>query len=509
MASDDIQAFDRASLDQFVTELIRAGFELTGTRTWTGPIHSGLTQFTDAPTMRITIDNGWPYRWPRLFVDGIHRDHANPAGEVCLWQPGDSSAQWETFAGFEARISTWCEARKEGFRPEDVVLDAHLSFDRHQSAMALVDLDALTEQVPAGREHASGKLSGQWEREGVLDLVPGEVIGMPMAGRWIWSKRAIAPPADFDEVRAAVPADEVPKLERFLERLPVDGTISPLLLAWETAEHGRTALALVVSRVANEVGASALELAPTDLRIRRLRAGPDAEALADKSVTIFGIGAIGSNVALRLAEAGVGTVRLIDGDQLRPGNIVRHAASGPLGAYKADAVADLIRIRAPWSAAIPIQSSPWTPAQLEAQAQGSDLVVEGTGLVLFSQALELVTRGLALPFVSAALYRAGAIARVRRSDPAQGDTTITERRDNPGDRYPIIPVGDEPRRLEPGCTAAVNNASPVAVAAVAALTAEIAIDTLLAEFRFPDEVLEVYRPLDSPPFDTIGRLTSG
>ena len=46
-------------------------------------------------------------------------------------------------------------------------------------------------------------------------------------------------------------------------------------------------------------------------------------------MAVFGCGAIGSNVACRLAEAGTGMLRLVDADIMRPGNIVRHAASYP------------------------------------------------------------------------------------------------------------------------------------------------------------------------------------
>jgi ThiF family len=51
----------------------------------------------------------------------------------------------------------------------------------------------------------------------------------------------------------------------------------------------------------------------------------DLEALAAKKVTIFGLGAVGSPLALSLAREGVGSFELCDPDLLRPGNVVRHA----------------------------------------------------------------------------------------------------------------------------------------------------------------------------------------
>jgi hypothetical protein len=61
--------------------------------------------------------------------------------------------------------------------------------------------------------------------------------------------------------------------------------------------------------------------------------------------------------------------------------------------------------------------------------------------------------------------------------------------------------------LEPGCNAPVNNASPIAVAAIAGVTAEIAVDALAERWRYAEETIDVYRPLDAPPFDRLGRVT--
>jgi hypothetical protein len=84
------------------------------------------------------------------------------------------------------------------------------------------------------------------------------------------------------------------------------------------------------------------------------------------------------------------------------------------------------------------------------------------------------------------------------------DTPISERiKDH---RYPTIPPGDEPRVFEPGCSAPVNNASPIAVAAVAALTADITVDHLVGRNLYPDEVIDVYRPLEDAPFNRLGRV---
>jgi hypothetical protein len=70
--------------------------------------------------------------------------------------------------------------------------------------------------------------------------------------------------------------------------------------------------------------------------IRTLRAGredrgaraPAAAALAGKTIAVFGLGAIGAPLAVELARNGCGELRLVEPDDVEPGNAVRW----PLGA---------------------------------------------------------------------------------------------------------------------------------------------------------------------------------
>ena len=51
----------------------------------------------------------------------------------------------------------------------------------------------------------------------------------------------------------------------------------------------------------------------------------DVALLADKLVVIAGVGTVGSQIAQELANSGVSHLRLIDGDHLEEGNLIRHA----------------------------------------------------------------------------------------------------------------------------------------------------------------------------------------
>lgn len=70
----------------------------------------------------------------------------------------------------------------------------------------------------------------------------------------------------------------------------------------------------------------------------------ERERLADKHLTVVGLGSVGSALALMAARAGVGQFTLIDNDLLTPENVGRHCCDlSALGQPKAQAVARLIR----------------------------------------------------------------------------------------------------------------------------------------------------------------------
>ena len=97
---------------------------------------------------------------------------------------------------------------------------------------------------------------------------------------------------------------------------------------------------------------------------RDLDAG--AQALRNMKVAVLGCGSVGGPVAVRLAQAGVGSLCLIDGDQLSSANVGRH----PLGVaritqFKATALADELRTRFPHLKVVEGIASDWRTAHAE------------------------------------------------------------------------------------------------------------------------------------------------
>ena len=495
-----IRTLDQAGLEAFQTGLIRRGFEPRDPdrRIWVGPIVESLKSLADAEEITIHFVDGWPFEHPRLLVPGIDLRHVGPTGEVCLWRPGEASDASIATDGYFARVEEWVERTHKGFRQEDFALDAHLSFgDVQRDAIATVELSSLG----MGTAGSLGNISATWnESRTVLDVQSGNPGSIE--GRWYLLANVPTPPRGLAALRDVLAANQRNNFDRRLNAIS-KGKPQVFLFAWDR-DFGRDALILHAEHEAGGVVTRAVEVAPTDLSVLRMRAGPDWELLAPKAALVFGVGSIGSNLSLRLAECGLGRLVIVDGQRLRPGDIVRHAASRwAVGNRKTDSTGYLIRTRAPWTKVEAVDGAIWNPELLRGAVRDHDLVIDATGVTGFVSQLSLLCDEVKMPLLSVALYREGSLVRVCRQGLAS-DTVIADRLHD--ERYPIIAAGDEAERFEAGCSSAVNNASPVAVAAAAALAAEVGIDLLTGRSLYPDEVIDVYRPLDAAPFDQIGRV---
>jgi len=502
-----ISTLDRSSLEEFQTQLIEAGFRPTDElqRTWVGSTPDCFRRFTNASQMRLVFQDGWPFRPPKVFVPGIELEHVNPEGEVCLWRPDDSSLQWKALEGLNERIEEWCSAAPE-FRPEDAALDAHLYFKGGEEAsiLAVFDLGSISASGFADRRH--GALHGIRKHSRLMELHGGPGTSESIPGRWYYRTAISPPPWDIDALEGKLGKSQrrdFEDLQRRVASRPV-GSEGIVLLIWDTG-GGKDAMAVLLQKEQTGIVAKPLIAAPNDEGTLRLRSGPDFSMVRPKHVVLFGAGAIGSHVALLLSESGLGHLTIVDCDLLRPGDVVRHAAdASAVGCPKADIVKVVVEHSAPWTRVESKGICPWTLDHLQALTQGADLALDATGFWSFAQHVSVYFGQISVPLISAALYRGGSVARVRRQV-LEADTPIYSRVDNPA--YPVIPPADTDEVvLEMGCSSPVINAPPVSVAAAAALTAQVVIDSLTSRFECSDEVVEVYRPLDSPPFNKPGRV---
>ena len=507
------ESFDVASLEGFRADLVASGFEpvpSTERRMWQGPIHPAFDGLTDARTMAIVFDPGWPYRPPRVFVGGLDTNHSTLDGFVCLWRDGDLSGEWETVDGLFSRIEDWCQRARNGWQDDDLPFDAYLNFKRKWPVMATFDLDSLRTSIGSW-----GDINGVLTNPNLLSLRPGPAAG-PRELRGLWfrvGQLQAPPPRNLSELPRHLKRPQRKGLEKALARRRETrgpqqmGGVDIILFAWQRRER-TDLLVMACEGVGDEVEAAALVAEPNDVRTLRLRAGPDADILAGRSAVLFGAGALGGHVAVTLAESGLDSLRLVDGELLSPGNVVRHVAGhDQVGKLKVNAVEVAIRNHAPWTKVESI-APPANPYGLQEVAQlleNADVVIDATGNDAFVRPVARVAEDRGKPLISGALFRGGFVGRVQRKA-LETDSSILDRTESPD--YPNVPPGDSKVDFaEPdlGCSAPVNNAPPASVLACASLIAQAAIDVLTDRFELEDEVIHVYRPLPEAPFDRVGQ----
>ncbi len=502
-----VDTVDKASLDAFRLSLLKGGFEVvpeSGGRAWSGPLPNELHDLTSARTMVVLIRDGWPYFHPYTFVDGIAGEHVRDDGLVCLWNDDDVSLKWLTWLGVRSRLVAWADRARTGFHPDDRALDAFLGFASHSGELATFDLKEL-----AGwhfSDGKSGRMHGRWVNKGRLDLLPGRAHGDELTGRWFYRDRVERSPLSIDAFVAALSPVQRQAYRRGLDRDPAsgEGPLRVVALIWPRFDAFDV---VVISMVdANGAyGAKVLEPAPRDTVALARRAGQDSSLLATKSVVIFGAGAVGSHIALLLAEDGVGRLRLVDNDRVRPGNVVRHVAGAhAVGLHKVIALGVEIGEHAPWTSVDFRRDRPFGPRNIRQVIDRADLVVDATGHASFAAGLARVAGADGIPLVAATLFRNGAVGRAERQ--LAGDVPLFER--SAANGFETVPreSDEEPIVLELGCSAPVNLAPPSSVVTLAGLAARMVVDTLTNRFSYPQEVIEVYRPLDTPRFARVGQL---
>ena len=400
--------------------------------------------------------------------------------------------------------------RGGGWENDDLGQDALLNFSRKWALLATFDLEELdVGNGTMGEFH--GKLNDEPCR---LDLRPARAPSTQcLRGLWFHvGELNTPPPRNLTEVLSCLRRRQSKTLIRELDRrravdaLVASDGVDLILFCWE--RNSRPDLLVMACTGADQnLEVIALQPGPNDKQSLILRAGPDTPALCNCRAVVFGAGALGGHVALVLAESGLGSLDLVDGDVLSPGNVVRHVAGhDQVGAAKVDAVEAVVKNHARWTVVSAHQEWSRTPSSMQERIENSDIVVDATGDESFTRSISIVARAACKPLVSGALYRGGSIGRVQR-EAQVSDTPIDHRTES--EHYLGIPPGADAEELatpEIGCSAPVNNASPTSVLACASLIAQAAIDVLTERFELSDETIDVYKAIESPPFDRLGRV---
>jgi len=501
--SHDVSTLHRGELDQLISDLVEAGFTPIGgdRHRWCGPINPGLGRLTSAGEMRIELRDGWPYIHPYLFANGlVGRRHVNAFGNVCLWPENeDRNSEWTRLDAIQARIAEWVADQEAG--APDPPLDAHLYFSGPSSHRLLtLDIEGLIRQGEVRRgDGQHGALRAKLARDVFEVSDRGNLTAL-----WFWRSSVDSPPTDEGRFFDSLTRDQRHAFARLTNRLSASRPSLAILL-WDDA--GETnALALELAGAGGRHVAKVVEVARTDPSVIRIRAGPDAPVLASKTVAVFGVGAIGSEVTMLLARSGIGRFALVDHERLRPGNLARHTASGRfVGQTKSKAMAATVADSLPGVRVVAFTGPLWDASLLQPVFDASDLVVEATGNRAYRDLLSRVAEASGVPMVGIALHRGGSIARTNIQ--AGGTFPIWARDGTNG--FPEVPAPPEPLPApawETGCGSPVNNAPPIAVARAAALAAQAGVDILAGRGGGDRDIVDVYEPIEAAPFIREGRL---
>jgi hypothetical protein len=360
----DIYDYERSFwLDKgFEQARLRPGQEIAFTGTITTRVKLN-GQLQNRPfKLCVLYPPGYPFIPPRVeFIDPkIKRArHQGLDGVPCLFPPGAWTLNFPA-SEFYIAIERWLDCHLQGRFPRELALYELPEYLPYSSFSILAPPQLL--------ELLSGENAGTFSVEellghdlGVLWSLDEQIIGGELLdalapanlrklekriGRWYRLGEEPTPVQNTAELQRllardghAVDLSKRPHLTRHLvglvfpdaalqeERfLPLDLGVSSKKLQGEVGKgwRVRSPRAYIVSH---------------EELFRRLEGVRDVAELGEKRVVCFGLGAIGSPMALALAREGVGDFMLCDPDTLRPGNIIRHALDLlSVGQFKAEAV---------------------------------------------------------------------------------------------------------------------------------------------------------------------------
>jgi sulfur-carrier protein adenylyltransferase/sulfurtransferase len=214
---------------------------------------------------------------------------------------------------------------------------------------------------------------------------------------------------------------------------------------------------------------------------------PRQALLREKRVVVLGCGSVGAPVALALAQAGVGTLELVDPEALSFANVGRHPLGAEdVGRSKAVALASRLRARFPHAAGIRGHARRWAASRENLALLGSaDLVVSAMGDWASEGAVNEwhVVTGRKNKILYA-WTEAHACAGHAVLISARGGCLQCGLDDHGASRLPVTewPNGSTMRTV-PGCGAMFQPYGPVELSHITSVGSELAIEALLGSLE--------------------------
>ena len=438
----------------------------------------------------IEMTDDFPITKPRVSTPGGEGGlswHRESDGGFCLWSDDEASdLPWNSADAVIERVSEWHANDLAGWPDASPDLDLERYWPRVPGLIVHPDLAPLTGQTCRAKS----------EPHGVLRIGKGQAYGKKRSQRWLGAAivdggEVRQPIRNFHELVDLLGADEGDKLRIGI----MSGRITVVMVRY--ARHGLEAALGLIAENRNVDRLGAAKTAHTGESTRRLRAGLDADLLASSKVALVGVGAVGSLLAEMLVRSGVGSLTLMDGGIVRPGNCIRHLARpADVGRNKADTVRDHIIHAGVLSEKeardrLTVETRSLTSAMATEQLfEVHDLVIDATGDGPATALVCTASRILDEPSVTVCLQRGGTVARVDRFPLRNGESHSEALQ--PGEPDVVLREG--------GCGDPVSPTPPWACAAAAARAAGMVVDELSGRHLYPPTVIDVLigRP-DGPP----------
>lgn len=443
--------------------------------------------------------------------------HIDPDGMLCLDHP--VAGQLESLGGAEAvRLAErlwelWEEDRDALTAAEARAPEPHSHYTAYYpgSAIVLADVDVtggrcgvlrvgLTGATPY-RGAVTGLRIDNPDR-GELEVSPvNATFAGPVVALGLWRRLEAPPPgyridhlaawAERDHADLLAKADDIAVAHRRVTRR----TAVPALVAFvypdelEWQGYGDQWMLMFTDPAGSRQLARAVTLRAGDRFTRQ----PLLEPLADKSVAIIGLGALGSTIAALLARAGVGKFVLVDIDYLTAGNVVRHDLDlGDVGAEKVAAVRARLQRINPYVEIVGMRARYGHASQadddqvFEALA-GCDLIVNAAANPAgVHEHIAAAGREAERPVVHTWITAGGWGARVIAQTEASGCPECLARHQAVDEEAYPVQEGPTAEVLERGCSDPTFTAAGFDLSAAASAAARAVVGTLVDDpGRYP------------------------
>lgn len=487
-------------------------------------VRGSITHAGEKIELEVVYPDLFPWLRPEVYAKGLRLDrHQNPyQGNLCLLDR--SSRAWKP-----SYTAAWLVAERVPYLLEllaggEETMRLAESPQGEPFSSYFLGMPGTTVIVPAAMLDLPAEA-----RAGA-----GRIAFAPFEGPRIWIRGAIAELvekrgsrktrtlATFDAtLQERFAGAQIPFRWVRLPELPTENSAAALLTAievtqhgfgtprWETVAGGQIAIVaavfreevrqgeyedawLFVIRVRTETGVSdpyvvrGERLSRADLEVRL----PRQVRLGERCIALAGLGALGGEIAIELAKAGIGRLRGLDFDTVEAGTTVRWLAGlTAVGRLKTDYLNERIQVDYPYTSFEPVLMQIGGSARggsegqseldvLDAFLAQADLLIDATAEIGVQQALAAAAsdRGLPALFVSATEgARGGLVARI---DPIDGGCWMCLQLSLETGEIPL-PAHAEPLTLQPrGCSDLTYSGAGFDLLPISAQAVRVAAATL-------------------------------